>query len=214
MLKFLFFLVVFALFAFSLLYFVFMKGDGNWSILPAPLRYVILPIYAFVAVFFGLLVFQLYLFIPNAIAFIINQILCIVMFFVNIDSLIFLWQLIGDLLVGPYLFLTVFVPVILIDFKHSAIYNFNYRRIVLIAITLLLLYEFTIDTLDGLAWYENALFCIFVIVAAVMTYFIMLDDLGNSSEEKEFWDKLKDAFKFIFSKKNPLVKIFRQSPKI
>lgn len=211
-LKVLFFFVVFFVIAVTLIYNVFIKGAGNWSVLSVPMRYVTLFIYPLVAFYFGVWIFNWYLFIPDTLTFIINQIIGILSFFYNVDKIFFIWQLIGDLTVIPYLFLVIYMPVVIVDFKHDNKYNYKYRRFVLLIITLLYTYLFTIDNFAAqLEWYENALFLIIVYLSSIMTYLIIGDEYSKALNEKGLWEKIKYAFKLVFSRNNPLISLIRSS---
>lgn len=197
------FVVVFTL-VFS--YFVLYKAKNNWSVIPRPLRYVVLPCYCFIIVFIACFLFQFYYFIPNALQWVFN----IIIGLLGIKWLIVVWIIFSDILVLPYFLCCIAVAAILPTFEGEKLYTFVYRKIVLLVVTIILVYEFTIDTLDGLEWYENALFVVSILLTSVFVYFFICQDYADNSKEKDFLDKLWDALKLFFSKKNPILVFLRK----
>jgi len=144
------------------------------------------------------------------ISFLINQFFVILSFFHNVEKVFFVWQLIGDLLAIPYLVLAVCLPAALVNFTHDEKYSYNYSLMVLIITTLLYCYEFTIDTLESLQWYENALFLFSTILSALTTYVLLNNHFYEKQKELKLSTKIKMVFKLFFSKNNPLIKIFKR----
>lgn len=185
------------------------RADNDWSVIPKPLRFVILPIYCFCSAYIGIIIFAWLKYIPDALSFGLSAFISIITFFFLDSSEVLhnIFDLVGDLILLPYLVMCVVFPSYLPEFKGEDKFTYNYRRVTLVIITCLLLIPFTFSPADGTAWYENAMFAITILLSAIFTYSMFSDDYVQS--DASFLDKIIGAFKLFFSRRNPLLRLFR-----
>ena len=182
-------------------YFVLGKAHNNWSVIPKPLRWIVIPVYSLVTTYIVGAVFEWVYWVPNAIQFVLN----LVFGFINIKWLYVAWTIVKALLALPYFLNCFAVLVLLPTYEKESLYTFNTRRVVLLIVTLILLYAFIFDPMSGIEWYENAIFVVAIIVTSIFTYSVILHENNKGNEKRKMTDVIKTTFKLFFSKANPIV---------
>ena len=129
-------------------YFKFIGPDGDWGIIPKPLRLVVLPLYAFTSFYIIGVLFQIGLFVPGFATVFVNLLLILFIWLTNswfISLIAFLFAIIGDIIVGIALGAYIVFACELPIFKNEPNTTFYFRLITLIFISFIFLSSFVFD---------------------------------------------------------------------
>ena len=194
-------------------YFKFIGPDGDWGIIPKPLRLVVLPLYAFTSFYIIGVLFQIGLFVPGFATVFVNLLLILFIWLTNswfISLIAFLFAIIGDIIVGIALGAYIVFACELPIFKNEPNTTFYFRLITLIFISFIFLSSFVFDHDLGVAWYEEAIFAICVIIADIFCYLFIVEERVNQ-RSGSIWDRAWSLIRLFFSKSNPILLLINKN---
>ena len=141
-------------------------------------RLLVYPFYLFAFAYFFCLFFALTVWIPNLIDEILKFIVAMILLWMDTPDWVgYILLVVADLALTPILFFVFHVLVTIWDFGEDKYFTFFYRLFILIPMTIFMVYVIWFRPMDGLSWWDNAIYAGAIIVSAIYTYISMKEDL-------------------------------------